>query len=184
LIFASSAEEAAEIQWRISPAIAIIVLGLLAIPLSHSAPKEGRGGRVLLGILAYIVYANVLYMDRSWIASGHAVFSIWWSPPDAFHRHFLAAAPGQKCGKRLMVKLVDRYLGRAVILGALLVWFGLTFLFVLISLLGELRSVQNEYTSGDAFWFVALTTPRMAYQIFPFLRCGAPRQGRRHGSVE
>jgi lipopolysaccharide export system permease protein len=30
-----------------------------------------------------------------------------------------------------------------------------------------LRSVQNEYATGDALWFVALTIPRMAYQIFP-----------------
>ena len=58
----------AELQWRISPAIAAVVLGLLAIPLSHSAPREGRGGRVLLGILAYVVYANLLYTSREWIA--------------------------------------------------------------------------------------------------------------------
>lgn len=80
LIFTSSPEDAAEIQWRVSPAIAIIVLGLFAIPLSHSAPREGRGGRVILGILVYIVYANVLYMDRSWVASGSmpAMLGIWW----------------------------------------------------------------------------------------------------------
>lgn len=80
LIFTSSPQDAAEIQWRVSPAIAIIVLGLLAIPLSHSAPREGRGSRVILGILAYIVYANLLYMDRSWVASGAmpTMLGIWW----------------------------------------------------------------------------------------------------------
>jgi lipopolysaccharide export system permease protein len=66
-----------------------------------------------------------------------------------------------------MVKLVDRYLGRASIQGVLLVWIGLTVLFVLFSLLQELRSVQNQYTAGDVFWVILLTTPRMAYQIFP-----------------
>jgi len=80
LIFSSLPQEAAEIQWRISPAIGIIVLGLLAMPLSHSAPKEGRGGRVVLGVFAYTIYANVLYMDRSWIASGIVPPSLglWW----------------------------------------------------------------------------------------------------------
>ena len=80
LIFSSDAQEVAEIQWRVSPAIAIIVLGMLAIPLSHSSPREGRGGRVVLGILAYTVYANILYMCRSWVAQGDlpAWLGMWW----------------------------------------------------------------------------------------------------------
>ena len=66
-----------------------------------------------------------------------------------------------------MVKVVDRYVGRAALQGASLVWLALTLLFVLFSTLSELRSVQNEYTSGDVFWYIALTTPRMAYEVFP-----------------
>ena len=73
-------EDQAEFQWRISPALAIIVLGLLAIPLSYSRPREGRGGRVVLGILVYVVYANLLYMSRSWMAEGYLPLTpgIWW----------------------------------------------------------------------------------------------------------
>lgn len=80
IIFSSDAQEIAEIQWRVSPSIAIIVLGMLAIPLSHSSPREGRGGRVILGILAYTVYANILYMCRSWVAQGDlpAWLGMWW----------------------------------------------------------------------------------------------------------
>jgi lipopolysaccharide export system permease protein len=70
LLFTGQSEDAAEFQWRLSPALAAIVLGLLAIPLSHSAPREGRGGRALLGILAYTVYVNVLYICRNWLAKG------------------------------------------------------------------------------------------------------------------
>lgn len=66
-----------------------------------------------------------------------------------------------------MMRLVDRYVGRAAVLGTLAVWAGLTVLFALVSLLGELRDQQNEYTTGDVLWYVALTFPRMAYQIFP-----------------
>jgi lipopolysaccharide export system permease protein len=66
-----------------------------------------------------------------------------------------------------MVKLVDRYVGRAAILGSLAVWGALTVLFVMINLLGELRSTQGDYGTADAFWFTALTLPRIAYQIFP-----------------
>jgi lipopolysaccharide export system permease protein len=65
------------------------------------------------------------------------------------------------------MKLVDIYVGRAAIMGTLLVWCGLTLLYPVFSLLSELRAMQNEYTVADAFWFVALTLPRSAYQIFP-----------------
>ena len=80
IMFSTQVEEKAEIQWRVSPAIAIVVLGMLAIPLSHSAPREGRGSRVLLGILAYTIYANLLYMCRTWVAKGElsAMLGLWW----------------------------------------------------------------------------------------------------------
>lgn len=72
--------ERTEFQWRLSPAMAIVILGLLAIPLSHSRPREGRGGRVVLGILVYVVYANLLYMSRSWVADGVLPLlpGMWW----------------------------------------------------------------------------------------------------------
>lgn len=80
LLRSSKQAERAELHWRISPAFAIIVLGLLAIPLAHSRPREGRGGRIILGILVYVVYANLLYMSRSWVADGvlPLVAGMWW----------------------------------------------------------------------------------------------------------
>jgi lipopolysaccharide export system permease protein len=80
ILFSGSFEDSVEMQWRIAPAIAAIVLGLLAIPMSHSAPKEGRGGRALLGILAYAVYVNTLYMCRSWLLKGAMpmALGLWW----------------------------------------------------------------------------------------------------------
>lgn len=66
-----------------------------------------------------------------------------------------------------MIKLVDRYVGRAAVLGTLLVWCGLTLVVPVFSLLGELRSTQNDYGALDALWFVLLTLPRTAYQVFP-----------------
>jgi len=70
----------AELQWRLSPAITVIILGLLAIPLAHSEPREGRGARIVLGILVYLLYGNALYLCRSWIADGFLPASIgmWW----------------------------------------------------------------------------------------------------------
>ena len=66
-----------------------------------------------------------------------------------------------------MVKLVDRYVGRAALTGMVAVWSAMTILFILFSLLDELRDTQGDYGTGDGCWFIALTTARMAYQIFP-----------------
>jgi lipopolysaccharide export system permease protein len=47
------------------------------------------------------------------------------------------------------------------------VWSAMIVLFGMINLLDELRSIQGDYGTADAFWFTALTLPRMAYQVFP-----------------
>jgi lipopolysaccharide export system permease protein len=73
-------ESIAELQWRLSPAITVIVLGLLAIPLAHSEPREGRGVRIILGILVYLLYGNMLYLSRSWVTDGvlPTYIGMWW----------------------------------------------------------------------------------------------------------
>ena len=75
-----NAASIAELQWRLSPAISVIVLGLLAIPLAHSEPREGRGVRIVLGILVYILYGNLLYLCRSWVIEGTlpTYIGMWW----------------------------------------------------------------------------------------------------------
>ncbi len=80
LMDTGNAESIAELQWRLSPAISVVVLGLLAIPLAHSEPREGRGVRVVLGILVYILYGNLLYLCRTWVIDGiiPTYIGMWW----------------------------------------------------------------------------------------------------------
>ena len=80
LLNETAPEFSAELQWRLAPALTVIVLAFLALPLSHSQPREGRGVRVMLGILVYLVYGNLLYLCKSWIASGvlPASIGMWW----------------------------------------------------------------------------------------------------------
>lgn len=80
LLASGDSASRAELQWRLSPALAVIVLGLLAIPLSHSSPREGRGSRVALGIFLYAVYANTLNLSRRWVVNDSLPPSIglWW----------------------------------------------------------------------------------------------------------
>ena len=66
-----------------------------------------------------------------------------------------------------MIRTVDKYIGKAAVLGILLVWVSLTALMMMFSVLGELRDTTANYGASDAFWFVFQTGPRMAYQIFP-----------------
>jgi lipopolysaccharide export system permease protein len=75
-----STESMAELQWRMSPAIMVVVLGLLAIPLAHSEPREGRGVRIVLGILVYLLYGNMIYLCRSWVTDGllPTYLGMWW----------------------------------------------------------------------------------------------------------
>jgi len=60
----------AEMQWRLSAPIAIFVLTLLAVPLSKTGPREGRYGRILIGILIYILYTNFIGSGKAWLETG------------------------------------------------------------------------------------------------------------------
>jgi len=66
-----------------------------------------------------------------------------------------------------MVKRLDRYIGGAAILGILVVWLALTVLMQMFNLLDQLGSTEGRYQMTEALWFVALTTPRSAYIVFP-----------------
>jgi len=70
LLAAREPADQAELQWRISIPLAALLLALLAVPLSHTSPREGRFGKIAIAILIYIPYANLLVLARKWIASG------------------------------------------------------------------------------------------------------------------
>ncbi len=61
----------AELEWRISYPISVLVLALLAVPLSRSAPREGRYARLGIGLLGYIVYCQHARRSRAlWVERG------------------------------------------------------------------------------------------------------------------
>lgn len=66
-----------------------------------------------------------------------------------------------------MIKQVDRYIGEASILGIVAVLVAMTLLASTFNLLSELRSTTGNYGTLEVFWFVFLTLPRTAYQMFP-----------------
>lgn len=65
------------------------------------------------------------------------------------------------------MKLLDRYLGRAVIGGTLIVLLALTALAAFFNLIGEAKHIgQGSYGLSDALLFMLLNMPRQAYEMF------------------
>jgi len=81
LLASDDPADAAELQWRISSPLSLLVLALLAVPLSsRSSPREGRYSRIGVGLLIYIIYANTLSIARVWLERGLVPewIGLWW----------------------------------------------------------------------------------------------------------
>jgi lipopolysaccharide export system permease protein len=57
----------AELQWRLSIPISTLVLALLAVPLSRSQPRQGRYGKLAVGVLVFIIYFNLMGAAKVWV---------------------------------------------------------------------------------------------------------------------
>jgi lipopolysaccharide export system permease protein len=80
LLDSADPQARAELQWRISSPLSLIVLALLAVPLSRASPREGRYARLGAGLLIYITYANLLSIGRVWVERGQVPdwLGVWW----------------------------------------------------------------------------------------------------------
>lgn len=80
LLASTDLEELAELQWRVSIPLATCILAVLAVPLSRSQPRQGRYGRIAVGLLVFIIYFNLMSAGRAWMESGAVSSSlgIWW----------------------------------------------------------------------------------------------------------
>ena len=73
-------KRAAELQWRVSVAISVLVLALFAAPLSAVRPRKSRFFILLPAVLVYIIYFNLLVMARHWVEQGTVMpmLGMWW----------------------------------------------------------------------------------------------------------
>ena len=60
LIDSGAPHHLAELHRRVSTAVSIVVLGMLAVPLARTSPREGRYGKLFLAIVVYFIYSNTL----------------------------------------------------------------------------------------------------------------------------
>ena len=70
----------AELQWRLAIPLSVVILSLLAVPLSQVQPRQGRYAKLFPGVLLFLFYENLLFMARSWISSGKLSpeLGMWW----------------------------------------------------------------------------------------------------------
>ena len=94
-------EHVAEIQWRIGVPLATIILGIFAVPLSRTQPREGRYGRLAIGLLVFIIYLNMLSASKAWIEQGTVspTLGLWW-----VHGVVLSLALGMLAGQNSVHK--------------------------------------------------------------------------------
>lgn len=100
----------AELQWRLAMPVSTILLVALAIPLSRVRPRQGKYGRLFIGILIYVVYRHLLSAAKSWVADGTlAPFPGFW----VIHALCLATAMAlffrdSVRGRELLARIQDR----------------------------------------------------------------------------
>lgn len=60
----------AEFQWRLQLPIAAALLVALALPLGYANVRAGRSSNLVLAVLVYAVYSNLLSISNAWVAAG------------------------------------------------------------------------------------------------------------------
>lgn len=60
----------AELQWRLSLPLSILILVVFAVYLGKTSPRGGKGINILIGIFVFMLYNNGLLVAKSSIESG------------------------------------------------------------------------------------------------------------------
>ncbi|SAL10458.1 LPS export ABC transporter permease LptF [Caballeronia humi] len=66
----------AEFAWRAGLPLIAINLMLLAIPLSYQNPRRSRTINLVMAVLIYLTYSNLLNVVQSWIEQGKMSFGV------------------------------------------------------------------------------------------------------------
>ncbi|MGH8127560.1 MAG: LPS export ABC transporter permease LptF [Gammaproteobacteria bacterium] len=72
----------ATLQWRLVQPLTALLLMLIAVPLAHMRPRQGRYARLVPAILVYLIYFNLLGVARIWVTHGEVgpLPGVWWVP--------------------------------------------------------------------------------------------------------
>lgn len=72
--------DVAELHWRLALPLAALVLVFVALPLAVGTPRQGRYGKLVLAVLIFMAYFNLLKAGQDWLAAGQvpALLGLWW----------------------------------------------------------------------------------------------------------
>jgi lipopolysaccharide export system permease protein len=59
-----------ELEWRLGLPISALVLSLLAIAMSYVNPRAGRSLNLILAIVLYMLYSNMISVTNAWVGQG------------------------------------------------------------------------------------------------------------------
>ena len=69
-----------ELLWRVALPVMGLLLMLLAIPLGFVNPRGGRSANLLLALLVFIVYSNMVSVAQAAVAQGKIALMLGWWP--------------------------------------------------------------------------------------------------------
>ncbi len=74
------AKDKGELHWRIAMPIMFLLLVFIVLPLAKGKPREGKFGRLFIGIIIFLIYLKLLTFGRGLIdkESMPAVAGLWW----------------------------------------------------------------------------------------------------------
>jgi lipopolysaccharide export system permease protein len=80
LLGSQAPSDVAQLQFRSSTPLMALILTLIAVPVSHLRPRQGRYARVGFAIVIYFVYSNLLSASKVWVQKGDLppVVGVWW----------------------------------------------------------------------------------------------------------
>ena len=59
-----------ELEWRLGLPLSALILTLLAIPLSFVNPRAGRSLNLVMALVIYMVYNNMISVTNTWVGQG------------------------------------------------------------------------------------------------------------------
>ncbi len=68
-----------ELEWRIGLPLSALILAMLAIPLSFVNPRAGRSLNLLIAVVIYMAYNNMMGVAATWVGQGKIgiVVGLW-----------------------------------------------------------------------------------------------------------
>lgn len=107
---ASEVERIAELQWRISLPISVVIVAMIAVPLARVRPRQGKYAKLVPAFAIYLCYFLLLMAAKSAMEDGKIPprIGVWWIHAGAFAYAAYLFTTERTMGRRLIHNLKRR----------------------------------------------------------------------------